>query len=143
MNLISRINVFKRLYHPMSKKQIIKPPVKEFDLSIILSFTCGYLVTEGETIIEKIANQMELVYFLDDYMQFDSYIPPENANEKIADHLLKLYPFLINVKYNPNLGININDWVNEQKAIYGEKLAICSFNHTLEEYNVSQSRVNK
>ena len=124
----------------VSQNNLDTAKVREFDLSVILSFTCGYVVTPG-TNLEQIAEQMTLAYFLDDNLLFDTYIPQKNSTEKMEQHILMLHPQLKDVKYNPSEGISKTDWVRKQKAIFGEKLPICIMGHKLEEYNTEEATI--
>ena len=119
----------------VAQKSLDTPKVKEFDLSVILSFTCGYVVTPGNN-LEQIGKQLTLAWFLDENLLFDSYIPPQGSTEKMKQHILSLHPQLKDVKYEPNEGVSIDDWISKQKAIFGEKLPICIMGHTLEEYKI-------
>ena len=114
--------------------------IKEFDLGVILSFTCGYVVAPGKTNIEKVAEQLTLVWFLEEYLRYDNNTVAPGTKERIINHILKLYPELKNVKYNPELGIPKEEWLLEQKAIFGEKLPICSYNHSLDKEEIKKHK---
>ena len=124
--------IVKKKINQNKRNEVEKQNIKEFDLSVILSFTCGYVVTSGEG-LEKIAKQMELAYFLDENLLDDTYMPSKGSTEKMAEHILSLYPNLKDLKYNPSSNKTEEEWVAEQKAIFGETLPICVMGHTLDE----------
>ncbi len=118
---------------PEIEKVEEKPLIKDFDLSVILSYTCGALVTPGDSEIEKIANQLPLAWYVNDWLMFDTYVPPKDEPELIKQHILKLHPELSNVKYDYDTGLTPEEFVKQQKAIFGDKLPICPFGYTLDQ----------
>ncbi len=117
---------------PEIKSEEKEELVKNFDLAVILSYTCGTLVTPGDTYIEKIVNQLPLAWFVDDMLECDGYIPPKDEHQTIKQHILGLHPELANVKYDPNTGLTTEEFVEQQKTIFGNELPICPLGCTLE-----------
>ena len=133
MEYVHKIIRYLKQEVPEIEKVEEKPSIKNFDLAVILSYTCGELVTPGDTGIEKIANQLPLAWYVDDWLMFDTYIPPKNETELIKQHILKLHPELLNVKYDSNTGLTPEEFVKQQKAIFGDELPICPFGYTLDQ----------
>ena len=123
---------------PEIEQEEEKQLIKNFDLAVILSYTCGVVVTPGNTTIEKIANQLPLAWYIDEFLMYDTILPSKNEPQIIVQHILKLHPELANVKYNPNAGLTTEEFVKQQKAIFGDELPICPLGYTLDQ--VSQMR---
>lgn len=87
---------------------------KNFSLETILSIITGFIFTNYKDVYDLYGFIMEKEDFDDKYFI-------ENYN-KVRNHIVNLYPNLSNISLDATR--NLNEWLNEQKALFGDTLTI-------------------
>lgn len=87
----------------------------DFDLAAVLSITTGINCTDSYS----------KIYELFCFMFEDDLLNPLSIGylkDVARKHILRIHPELKRAIYDPN--IDIYDWINKQKILYGDKITI-------------------
>lgn len=106
----------------------------DFDLATILSITTGINLTDN----------FENIYDLFCFMFEEDDIDPlamVTLRDTACRHLFRIHPEIKHLKYDKTVGVD--EWIQKQKAIYGDTLTISVVGENIVVYKKQPSASNK